>query len=151
MAMKICKECGKPISDSAKVCPHCGKEYRYDGIGYLMVSLVFFALIIGGMVRTTDSLKSSISTNYNSTSTRTNVNNNKITLQKFNEIKMGMTYKEVVAIIGEEGTVVSEVDLDIDSRYKTTMYHWYASDGMANANVTIQGGKVVSKAQFGLK
>lgn len=76
---------------------------------------------------------------------------NKITLEKFNKIKSGMTYNEVVDIIGEEGTILSETDIMQDEQYKTTVYYWYASNGIANANVTFQGGKVISKAQLGLE
>ena len=61
-----------------------------------------------------------------------------------------MTYEQVVEIIGEEGTVMSNVDIG-DEKYQTTMYYWYGEDGISNANITIQGGKVISKAQIGLK
>ena len=47
MALKPCKECGKEISTSAKVCPHCGKETisawtkpRGTGSGCLLVIVV---------------------------------------------------------------------------------------------------------------
>ncbi len=75
----------------------------------------------------------------------------KINLEKFNKIETGMTYQEVVNIIGEEGTVISQTDIINNDQYKTTMYCWYGEDGISNANVTIQGGKVISKAQIGLE
>ena len=38
MALKPCKECGKVISDSAKVCPYCGIAYPGDyGPGKLVI------------------------------------------------------------------------------------------------------------------
>lgn len=154
MAMRICRECGKEISKSAKVCPNCGKEYKHNSAG-IVVLCIFLVMIIAGISSTSNNSKTSNSTDnqnyFESVESKINsINENKITLQKFNEIKTGMTYSEVVSIIGEEGTVLSETDIG-DSRYKTTIYNWYASNGIANANVTIQGGKVVSKAQFGLK
>ena len=77
-------------------------------------------------------------------------NDPKISLDEFNQIQTGMTYQQVVDIIGSEGTVLSETDIG-GAEYKTTIYTWegFGSFG-ANANITIQGGKVVSKAQFGL-
>ena len=75
-----------------------------------------------------------------------------ITLDEFNKIESGMTYEQVVEIVGCEGTVMSEVDIGMGDAYKTTIYSWDGKGGFgANANVTIQGGKVVSKAQLGLK
>lgn len=80
------------------------------------------------------------------------VNDTKITLEEFNSIETGMTYEQVVEIIGGEGTVLSESDITGNPQYKTTIYTWDGSGTLgANANVTFQGGKVVSKAQFGLK
>lgn len=75
------------------------------------------------------------------------VSQDKYTLDQFNSIQMGMSYSQVVQIVGEEGTVLSDVKvMDI----RTTMYSWQG-DGVANFNVTFQNGAVISKAQFGLK
>lgn len=75
-----------------------------------------------------------------------------ISLAEFNKIETGMTYKEVCDIVGGEGTLGSSVDVGIGKEYKTEIYQW-TGDGVvgANANVTFQGGKVISKAQIGLK
>lgn len=75
----------------------------------------------------------------------------KITLEKFNKIETGMSYEQVVEIIGEEGTTLSETNISGDEKYHTIMYSWKAKNGIANANVTFQGGKVISKAQVALK
>ena len=85
-------------------------------------------------------------------SNATNTNDTKISLEEFNQIETGMSYEEVVEIVGGEGTVLSESDITGDGQYKTTIYSW-DGNGMlgANANVTFQGGKVISKAQFGLE
>ena len=75
-----------------------------------------------------------------------------ISLEEFNKIETGMTYKEVCEIVGGEGTLGSSVDLDMGDEYKTEIYQWTGDGSIgANANVTFQGGKVVSKAQIGLK
>ena len=82
----------------------------------------------------------------------TNTVDTKISLEEFNQIETGMNYEQVVGIIGVEGTVMSETDITGDGQYKTTIYSWEGEGSIgANANVTFQAGKVVSKAQFGLK
>ncbi len=35
-----CKECGKEISDKAKICPHCGCPVKKKGKGFAITSLV---------------------------------------------------------------------------------------------------------------
>ena len=72
----------------------------------------------------------------------------KITLDAYNQIQAGMSYDEVSKIVGSSGTVMSETDL---AGYHTFMIMWYGHGSVgANANVTIQNDKVISKAQFGL-
>lgn len=75
-----------------------------------------------------------------------------ISLSEFNKISAGMTYEDVVEIIGSKGNLLSEVDLDIGSQYKTSVYMWDGEGILgANANIMFQNGKVVTKAQSGLK
>lgn len=64
---------------------------------------------------------------------------------KFARIESGMTYEEVVSIIGSEGTedTTSQVG-DIT----TTIYEWQ-SDSFGVATVTFQNDKVVNKTQVG--
>ena len=75
-----------------------------------------------------------------------------ISLEEFNKIETGMTYDEVCDIVGGEGTLGSSVDVGIGEEYKTEIYQWTGDGSIgANANVSFQGGKVVSKAQIGLQ
>jgi len=75
-----------------------------------------------------------------------------ITLDEFNKIEAGMSYEQVRDIVGGEGTLGSSVDMGVGDEYKTQIYQWTGSGSIgANANVTFQGGKVISKAQIGLK
>jgi hypothetical protein len=75
-----------------------------------------------------------------------------MSLAEFNKIQTGMTYQEVQDIVGGEGTLSSSVDIGMGSEYKTEIYQWTGDGSIgANANVTFQGGKVMSKAQIGLK
>lgn len=74
---------------------------------------------------------------------------NTMTLDKFNSIRIGMTYRQVVKIIGADGQLGSVVDIG-PPEYKTELYHWYAANGIGNATITFQNGKVISMAQAGL-
>lgn len=72
-----------------------------------------------------------------------------ISLAEFNSLKTGMTYEKVKSIIGGEGTVLAESDV---AGIKTIIYMWEGEGSIgANANCTFQNGKLISKAQFGLK
>jgi hypothetical protein len=70
-----------------------------------------------------------------------------VTLENFGRLKDGMTYPEVVKILGKEGTEISSSNI---AGYKTVMYQW-EGQGFGNMNAMFQNGKLVSKAQFGLK
>lgn len=132
-----CKDCGAQISKSAKVCPHCGAKRKpsgwrvFFGIILLFVGISIFVGAIGG----------------NSGSAKNEEQG--ITAEKFNAIASGMTYDEVVNIVGSDGELSSQVDIG-DDEYKTEIYVWYGAVTGSNANVTFQGGKVVAKAQLGL-
>jgi Domain of Unknown Function with PDB structure (DUF3862) len=77
---------------------------------------------------------------------------NKPTISKaeFDAIKTGMTYEEVVEIIGSEGEVRSETG-EAGSEFHTIMYSWDGEGIGANASLMFQGGKLQSKSQFGLE
>ena len=70
-----------------------------------------------------------------------------VTMKNFNRIRSGMTYTQVVAILGEPSQEISRVEM---AGTETVMYQWNGSF-MANMNVMFQNGKLVSKAQFDLK
>ncbi len=144
MVLKKCKECGTEVS-SKGICPKCGKDQRNFFIKHKVITfmlIVIFSMVIIG-----------INENKNgeliTTGTEATQKHEKLNLEKFNKIETGMTYEQVVAIIGEEGTVLSESEI---SNIKTIIYSWYGKGSIgANANITFQNGKVISKAQFGLK
>ena len=70
-----------------------------------------------------------------------------LTLEEFNQIQNGMSYSDVVAIIGGEGVLTSESSVG-----GTTMelFSWEGTSLGANGNVTFMNGKVTAKAQLGL-
>nr|WP_197714766.1 hypothetical protein [Maliibacterium massiliense] len=74
-----------------------------------------------------------------------------ITLAEFNQLQNGMTYEQACAIIGGEGNLLAESGTPGTAAH-TVMYTWSGEGGIgANANAMFQGGKLMSKAQLGLK
>lgn len=144
MALRNCKECGAEVS-SKGICPKCGKDQRNFLVKHKFITFILIIIVIGAIA--------GISGNEINNTTQTGTSfvqkKEKLNLEKFNKIETGMTYEEVVEIIGEEGTVLSESEI---ANIKTIIYSWYGEGSIgANANVTFQNGKAISKAQFGLK
>lgn len=78
-------------------------------------------------------------------------NSPKVSKAEFDQIESGMTYEQVKEIIGGEGEVISESGKPGD-QFHTVIYHYEGEGELgANASFTFQGGKLVNKAQFGLK
>jgi hypothetical protein len=75
----------------------------------------------------------------------------KASIGAFNSIQNGMSYTDVIRIIGCQGSVLSDSEI---AGFKTTMYMWSGKGRFlqpgANMNLMVQDGKVVMKAQFGL-
>jgi len=72
-----------------------------------------------------------------------------VNMTNYNRIKTGMSYDEVVAILGEQGTEMSSNDI---GGYKNVMYMWKAGGfSVGNMNAMFQNGGLIQKAQFGLK
>lgn len=73
-----------------------------------------------------------------------------VTLAEFTALQTGMNYEEAVKIIGGPGNEMSRVE--IAGLAPTVVYAWDGEGTLgANMNATFQNGKLVSKAQFGLK
>lgn len=71
-----------------------------------------------------------------------------ISLEEFNKIKTGMTYKEVIDIIGSPGEQMSHTDMGLGAEYVGDTYTWEGETFGANAVILFEGGKVVSKSQL---
>lgn len=113
----------------------------------VIVIIVLVALIgscASGAGNKSDNSNSSSSTA--SQSTQQDKDSTKIDADKFAKIENGMTYDEVVSIIGSEGSEQSTNEI---GGIKTTMYEW-ESDGWGVATITFQNGKVTNKTQFGV-
>jgi DNA-directed RNA polymerase subunit RPC12/RpoP len=78
------------------------------------------------------------------------------TLAEFQRLQTGMSYEQVVEIIGAEGTLVSSNTLPgvpgFSDPITTEMYSWEGHGGLgANMNAMFQNYALISKSQFGLK
>lgn len=70
-----------------------------------------------------------------------------VTLAEYKQVREGMTYEQVRNIIGAAGEELSRSDL---AGYTTVMYSWSNPNG-SNMNAMFQNGRLVNKAQFGLR
>lgn len=72
-----------------------------------------------------------------------------ITLDEYNRCETGMTYEEVVKIIGEEGEPLAETEI---VGISSSAYIWYGNGATgANATMYFTDNKLTSKAQIGLE
>ena len=71
----------------------------------------------------------------------------KIDSTKYDKVQLGMSYEDIVAIIGGEGAPLSESVID---GVFSQSYFWYTGDGMGHARITMSGGTVVSKVELGI-
>ena len=150
---KYCSGCGKLVSleqssyTDDKITKKKKNKGKITGIVPGLILIVFIVIIVG-FVNLTSTQTNSNPTNTNENkNSSTNSNGALITLDEFNKIETGMSYEDVVNIIGSNGTLSSESSI---GNYTTQIYTWYGNIFGANANVTFQNGKVVGKAQAGL-
>lgn len=72
-----------------------------------------------------------------------------VTKAEYSRVQMGMSYHQVVAILGPPDEALSETEM---AGFHTIMYMWEGRGGFgANMNAMFQNGKLVNKAQFGLR
>ena len=68
-------------------------------------------------------------------------------MANYKRLNLGMTYAQVVEILGEEGIELSSNDL---AGYKITIYRWGEAFG-TSINMTFQNDKLIQKSQSDLK
>lgn len=130
-----------------------GKGMAITGVilSSLAIIVALFTLSSGGLGEYIQKSKDA----QNDSSQQVEVTNNdtsdengpEITLDEFNQIETGMTYEEVVNIIGSEGTLTSETTVgDITSK----MYSWNGKSIASNATFLFQNDSLTSKSQLNL-
>ncbi len=142
-----CKVCQNDIEKSVKVCPFCGAKNKKPFYKKWWFWCILAIIVIVGASSSGNVNNSAPENNHNKAVVEKN--SPKISKSEFEAIQTGMTYEEVVSIIGGEGELSSQVDI---AGYNTKMYMWEGEGSIgANANVTFQNNSLTSKAQFGLK
>ena len=72
-----------------------------------------------------------------------------ITLAKYDLLENGMSYAQVVGLLGKPGVEFSTGDLV--PGYRVQMYQWFNDAQTGNMSATFQNDKLTAKAQFGLQ
>jgi len=145
---KKCKVCEADIAKNAKSCPSCGAKNKKPIFKrwwfILIVLIVMISALSSGGNEKADNAQETANTSSSNTDSKqtTKKQDTKITYDNFLNIKMGQSYDDVVALLGE-GKESSSSDV---GGVKTIMYEWKGT-GMGNLTVTIQGGVVTAKAQ----
>lgn len=144
-----CLKCGKENPPDASFCNACGTASQpsphyqaassADRISALKVILGIIAIFVVFYLLAWN--------DHNSSSPRTS-SQPQITLSKYNQLQDGMSYSQVVQILGKPGVEISSSSI---GGYKTVMIQWDVDEFGANMNAMFQNGKLISKAQFGLK
>jgi hypothetical protein len=147
-----CEDCGKEISKKATACPGCGSpvnkklEVRLSGIlgAAFFVALIVYSFNFSIFTRKSPSL----------TLTLPSINQQIVTFTKYQKIENGMSYHQVVEIIGTQGQESSRNHMDgvpgVVNAIETVMYQWINPNG-SNMNAIFQNDKLMQKAQFGLE
>lgn len=75
-----------------------------------------------------------------------------VTLVKFEQIQNGMTIEQIIEIVGEEGTVLSDESLEeeLGGEIKTIVVEWKNGD-FSGMKVIFKDGKLVDKSQTELE
>jgi hypothetical protein len=119
-------------------------------VGGLVLLVFAAALLLGGNEKQQPVSSSSPSSSLASDSSESTTSEpmTGVTKANYNELKTGMTYSQVVQVLGKDGDELSSNEIgDI----KTVMYKWDGDSFGSNMNAMFQNDKLMSKAQIGLK
>lgn len=154
MAMKKCKECGNEVSTKAESCPNCGAvlKKKTGCLGYIGAGILIFIVlgVVGSLMNESTTSSSKPDAGLKMPSFGKQI----VTFDEYKQIKNGMSYNNVVSVIGAEGEEMSRNKMDgvpgVMASIETIMYQWVNKNG-SNMNAMFQNDKLMQKAQFGLK
>lgn len=130
------------------------KFFKFGCLGFIVLIVLIVIIAVassGGNDKTSNDTNSKSTTNTTTSKkdTPAPAKSDVLTKEKFEQIKDGMTYDEVVKIVGAEGELLSESG-EKGSQYHTEMYQFKTDGFLSNSTMTFQGGKLINKAQAGL-
>lgn len=155
--MQLCANCQSLNADTAKFCSDCASpltvasepvatsQTELEPVNQKGVKLLgaFFLAIIGvfvaGMMLTSTSTEKAQATN--------KMINLQVTASHYERMQKGMTLAECNRLIGLQGQEQSRAG---DGQYEIVTVSWVNWTG-SNITAMFQGGKMISKAQFGLQ
>lgn len=174
--MITCSQCQTPLSPGTRFCPNCGLQFenpvpesaaafqassatptkkqtnnkKTNPLVLGLLGLVGFFVLVGivGGNRGSNSPVPSSDVAPAAQAPEPEKPKSQVTMANYNRLSTGMTYEQVVAILGKEGTELSSNDI---AGYQTVMYQWEGDSFASNMNAMFQNGKLMQKAQFGLK
>lgn len=130
------------------------KFFKFGCLGLIaLIVLIVIIAVAGGGDSTEEASKEPQTNEASNTGSTEKIDSDTkdgvLTKEKFEQIKDGMTYEEVVAIVGAEGTVISETG-EPGTDFHTVMYEFETDGFLSSSTMMFQGGKLINKAQIGL-
>jgi uncharacterized membrane protein YeaQ/YmgE (transglycosylase-associated protein family) len=149
-----CRECQKEVSSEAKNCPHCGVAHpKKRGLVKSVIFGVIGFFVLYFLVASYYEYSRLTSKN-DGGFVMPSVGAQVITYAEYMQTKDGMSYEEVVKIIGAPGREESRNTMPgvpgFSPAITTVMYGWANNNG-SNASLMFQNNKLNMKSQFGLK
>lgn len=74
-----------------------------------------------------------------------------VTKFQFDAVSAGMSYQDVVAVFGSNGTMDASADLGINDTSTSEIYTWKGENPYSSVTIIFGGGKLLSKSQIGLE
>lgn len=126
-------------------------------ISYLLsIGLMFTLLGCGIAIVTEETPDSAASINIRPQVPLSSKNEPNMSMEEFVQIKSGMTYEQVIEIVGSPGEIVVETGTPGDQFYTVTYQfkgekEFFGIFSRANAQLIFQSGKLITKSQMGIK
>ena len=158
MALKKCKECGKEANSKAESCPNCGAILKKKTGRRTYLVAAFFLLVLFGVIASLMNETTTVHSSKPEAGLKVpSVGKQIVTFDEYLKIQNGMSYSQVVSIIGAAGEEVTRHKIEgvpgVMEPVETVMYQWVNRSGsnMHNMHAVFQNDKLVQKAQVGLE